>query len=234
MVRVAIVDDDEACRNQEKEFIERYGKEGGEKFEVTLFESGIDFLTDYLAVFDIVFLDIEMPFLNGMDTAHKLRNLDDKICIIFITNVAKYAIEGYAVNAIDYVIKPIKYFNFIDKLKKALSSVRSHSEKEIVIKSDEDFFRLSVSQIYYVEKEKNYLVYNSVRGKFRERGTIESAQKNLAGSGFSMCNSGCLVNLRLIQQVTQNSIIINDEQLPLSRRRIKGFKEEMLSCLQKG
>lgn len=234
MIRIAIVDDDEVCRNQEKEFIERYGKETGEKLEVTVFESGIDFLTDYLAVFDIVFLDIEMPLLNGMDTARKLRSLDDKICIVFITHMAKYAIEGYAVNAIDYVVKPIKYFNFTDKLKKALSSVRSRPEKEIVIKSDEDFFRLSVSQIYYVEKDKNYLIYNSVRGKFRERGTIENAQKVLADSGFSMCNSGCLVNLRLIQQVTQNSIIINGEQLPLSRRRISDFKKEMLNCLQKG
>lgn len=234
MVRVAIVDDEEICRNQEKELIERYGRECGEKFEVTLFENGIDFITDYLAVFDIVFLDIEMPLLNGMDTARKLRALDDKVCIVFITHMAKYAIEGYAVNAIDFVVKPVKYFNFIDKLKKALSSVRAHSEKEIVIKCDEDFFRVPVSQIYYVEKDKNYLIYNSVRGKFRERGTIENAQKTLSGSGFSMCNSGCLVNLRLIEQVTQNSIIINGEQLPLSRRRIKDFKAEMLRCLQKG
>lgn len=234
MIRIAIVDDDEKCRNQEKDFIERYGRETDEKFEITVFESGMDFITDYLAVFDIVFLDIEMPLLNGMATARKLRELDDKICIVFITHMAKYAIEGYAVNAIDFVVKPIKYFNFVDKLKKAICFVKSHVEKELVIKNDEDYFRVPVSQIYYVEKDKNYLIYNTARGKFRERGTIENAQKSLRDCGFSLCNSGCLVNLRLIQQVTQNCIFINGEQLPLSRRRLKDFKREMLSYLQKG
>ena len=234
MIRIAIVDDDEKCRVQEQEFIERYGRGCDEKFEVTLFKSGMDFITGYVAVFDVVFLDIEMPLLDGMATARKLRKLDDKICIVFITHMAKYAIEGYAVNAIDFVVKPIKYFNFIDKLKKAICCVKSRAEKEVVIKSDEDYFRLPVSQIYYVEKDKNYLIYNTARGKFRERGTIENVRETLGGSGFSLCNSGCIVNLRHIWQVTQNCIVINGEQLPLSRRRLKDFKREMLEYLQKG
>ena len=83
MIRVAIVDDDEEYRLQEKDFINRYSKDTGEQFEIKTFNSGMDFISDYAPVFDIVFLDIEMPLLTGMETARRLRQIDDKICIVF-------------------------------------------------------------------------------------------------------------------------------------------------------
>ena len=222
MINIAVVDDDEEYRLQEREFIERFAKESGEKFDVKCFNSGMDFITDYKPVFDIVFLDIEMPLLSGMETARRLRREDDKVCIIFITKMSKYAIEGYEVNAIDFVVKPIKYFNYIDKLKK------------VIIKSDENYFRLPVSSIYYVIKDKNYLIYRTTKGDIRVRGTMKTVEDELSDSGFSVCNSGCIVNLKLIGQVTPNCVIINGEQIPLSRRRIKDFKKEMLSYLRGG
>ena len=147
MIRVAIVDDDEEYRLQEKDFINRYSKDTGEQFEIKTFNSGMDFISDYAPVFDIVFLDIEMPLLTGMETARRLRQIDDKICIVFITKMSKYAIEGYEVNAIDFVVKPIKYFNFIDKLKKAISFVKSKVEKEIIIKRIRKMIFFSIKNI---------------------------------------------------------------------------------------
>ncbi len=234
MINIAVVDDDEEYRLQEREFIEKFARESGEKFDVKRFNSGMDFITDYKPVYDIVFLDIEMPLLSGMETARRLRREDDKVCIIFITKMSKYAIEGYEVNAIDFVVKPIKYFNYIDKLKKAIGYVKTHREKEVVIKSDENYFRLPVSSIYYVIKDKNYLIYRTVKGDIRVRGTMKTVEDELSDSGFSVCNSGCIVNLKLIGQVTPNCVIINGEQIPLSRRRIKDFKREMLSYLRGG
>ena len=228
MIRVALVDDDESCRLQEKEFINAFSKETGEDFEITEFKSGMDFITDYKPLFDIVFFDIEMPLLSGMETARRLRQVDSKICIIFITRVAKYAIEGYEVNAIDYVVKPIQYPRFKDKLKKAVRHVKSQQEREVMVKSKGVLVRIPVSKIYFIEADKHYLVYNTADGEYRERGNIESALKELSESGFSLCNSGCIVNLKLIQQVTQNEVIINGVTLPLSRRRIKDFRTDML------
>lgn len=234
MIRVAIVDDDAEYRLQEKEFIERFSAETGEKFEIDLYKSGMDFITEYKPIYNIVFLDIEMPLMTGMETAHRLRQIDNKVCIIFITRMSKYAIEGYAVNAIDFVVKPIKYLNFIDKLKKAIEFINSHEEKEVVIKSEDNYYLIPVSAIYYVMKDKNYLIYNTTRGKIIERGTMKKVEEDLAGYGFSVCNSGCIVNLKHIQQLTQNSVIINGEHIPLSRRKIKEFKNEMLTYLRGG
>ena len=134
----------------------------------------------------------------------------------------------------DFVVKPIKYFNFIDKLKKAISFVKSKVEKEIIIKSDDNYFRVPVSSIFYVEKDKNYLIYRTKRGEITRRGTLKDAEEELAGCGFSVCNSGCIVNLKLIEQVTQNCVIINGEQIPLSRRKVKDFKKDMLGYLRGG
>lgn len=232
MIRIAIVDDDDRYRAEVKEYIECFSKEADEEFDVTMFGSGMDFITDYKPIYDIVFLDIEMPLMDGMTTARRLRRLDTKICIVFITRMSKYAIEGYEVNAVDFVVKPIKYFNFVDKLKKAMGYVRSHHEKELVIKSDDNYFRLPISQINYIAKDKNYLVYNTERGDIRERGTMEAMEKQLRGDGFSLCNSGCLVNLRRLQQVTQSVVVVGGVSLPLSRRRIKSFKQDMLEYLR--
>lgn len=232
MIRIAIVDDDAKYRAEVQGYIARYSKETGEEFAVTCFQSGMDFITDYKPVNDIVFLDIEMPLIDGMTTARKLRLVDKEICIVFITKMSKYAIEGYEVNAVDFVVKPIKYFNFIDKLKKAIGVVRRRGEKELLIKSDDNYFRLLVSKIRYVEKEKNYLIYHTDNGEYRERGTMENLQGELTSSGFSMCNSGCLVNLRAISQVTPTTVIVDGIPLPLSRRKIKDFKADMLKYLR--
>lgn len=232
MIRVAIVDDDKLYQSQVKDYIEAYSKESGEEFSVDVYNSGMDFITDYKPVYDIAFLDIEMPLMDGMSTARKLRQVDNEICIVFITKMAKYAIEGYEVNAIDFVVKPIKYFNFIDKLKKAINHVGARHDKDVVIKSDGSYFRIPLSQIYYIEKDKNYIIYNTAQGELRERRNMEDVANQLSSSGFSMCNSGCIVNLRFIQQVTQTDVTVNNVQLPLSRRRIKDFKTDMLKFLR--
>ena len=231
-MRIAIVDDDKEYHIQERQFIEAYSAESGEKFDIDDFYSGMDFITDYKPVYDIIFLDIEMPLMDGMTMAKKIRQVDERVCLVFITKMAKYAIEGYEVNAVDFVVKPIKSYNFTDKLKKAIAAVKAHSEKELLVKSDGNYYRIRASDIYYVVKEKNFLVYSTSNGEIREYGTIENVKGELAGSGFIMCNSGCLVNVWRITKVTQNSVIINGEELPLSRRRIKDFKQEMLSILR--
>lgn len=237
MIRVAVVDDDSACRLQVKGFIEKFEQElsgGGENrlFEIELFETAMDFITDYKAVYDIAFLDIEMPLIDGMSAARRLRLIDTDISLIFITKMPKYAIEGYDVEAVGFMVKPIKYCDFADKMKKAIKLREHKKEFGVVIKCDGNLVKLPVSQIYYVEKNKNYLYYNTARGEFRRRGTLESAEKELAPYGFSLCNSGCLVNLGLVRKVTATDVVINGVNLPLAFRRAKQFKTDMLKFLR--
>lgn len=113
----------------------------------------MNFLDEYDGNLDVVFMDIEMPHLDGIETAKKNRQKAPSLGIVFVTNMAQYAIKGYEVNAIDFIVKPVEYFVFTDKLKKAIRFSDRNREKEIIIETDNSVSRLRVSQIVYVEKD---------------------------------------------------------------------------------
>ena len=104
-----------------QEYVRRYTRQYGTEFEVTVFADGVDILEDYRAVYDIIFLDVEMKHLDGMTTAERIRQMDADVILIFITNMAQYAIRGYSVGALDYVLKPVPYFAFSQQLLKAVA-----------------------------------------------------------------------------------------------------------------
>ena len=121
MLRIATVEDDANDLEALRTHLSRYEKENGLKFQVTEFRDGEDIVTDYSADYDLILMDIEMAFLNGMKAAEKIRELDKDVIIIFITNMPQYAIQGYKVNALDYMLKPISYFSFSESMGKSAS-----------------------------------------------------------------------------------------------------------------
>ena len=95
MLRIAVVEDDKTYAAQLKEYLVRYGTENNQKKRVALFPDGEDIVTDYSAEFDIILMDVEMTFMDGMTTAERIREKDNEVVIIFITNMPQYAIKGY-------------------------------------------------------------------------------------------------------------------------------------------
>ena len=112
MIRIALVEDEAEVRAQLQGYVQRHTRQYGTEFAVTEFADGMELLDDYRPVYDILFLDVEMKHLDGMETARRVRELDKDVIIVFITNMAQYAIGGYAVGALDYVLKPVPYFAF--------------------------------------------------------------------------------------------------------------------------
>ena len=124
MIRIALVEDEAEVRAQLQGYVQRYTRQYGTEFAVTEFADGMELLDDYRPVYDILFLDVEMKHLDGMETARRVRELDKDVIIVFITNMAQYAIGGYAVGALDYVLKPVPYFAFSQQLRKAEEQLR--------------------------------------------------------------------------------------------------------------
>ena len=119
MFRIGIAEDDPSFQKTISEYIERYQKEKNIDIQASFFQDGNELVFKYEPIYDVLLLDIEMPKMNGMDAAREIRKRDQRVLIIFITNMAQYAINGYEVGALDFVLKPIKYFSFSMKLEKA-------------------------------------------------------------------------------------------------------------------
>ncbi len=94
-----------------------------------------------------------MQFMDGMTAAEKIRELDDDVIIMFITNMTNYAIQGYQVDALDYVVKPVEYFSFCKKLECALSKVQRKKTPTVTIKVQSGALKLKTRDIYYIESE---------------------------------------------------------------------------------
>lgn len=116
MVRIAIVEDEDSYVEILQSFLKRYQEECGQKFYVTVFRDGDEIVEKYKANFDIILMDIKMRCMDGMTAAEHIREVDQEVIIMFITNMIQYAIRGYAVNAMDYILKPVKYFAFFSKI----------------------------------------------------------------------------------------------------------------------
>lgn len=146
MLEIAIVEDEENYRKVLCQYLEKYEKETGEKIHTSIFTDGDEIVENYTAKYDIILMDIEMQFMNGMDAAHKIREVDRSVIIIFITNMAQYAIQGYEVDALDYVLKPISYFAFSQKIQRAVGRMKKREERYINIISKSGVNKVAVNE----------------------------------------------------------------------------------------
>ena len=227
MVRVAVVEDDAAARRQLKEYLLRYEREQEEPIRITEFSSGLEITEAYTACYDLILMDIQMNYMDGMQTAQWIRERDQTVIIIFITNLAQFAIEGYKVDALDYLLKPVQYFAFAQVMQKAVSRIRQNATFFLHLMQESRMIRLDVSGISYIESQGHNVVYHTAEGTYTERGSLKSLEDKLAEQHFCRCNSCYLVNLAQVEQVEQNRVTVSGQTLQISRSRRKGFMEAL-------
>ena len=119
-MRIAVVEDEQEQRDLLSGYIQKFAQETNTQHTVDLFENGLKLLEDFKPEYDIILLDIEMPGINGMETAEQIRALDENVVLMFITNMAQYAVGGYSVGALDFVLKPINYTTFSIRFSRAV------------------------------------------------------------------------------------------------------------------
>ena len=151
MIHIAIVEDEMNYVRTLEDYIQRYRQEKQEEIRVSIFADGEDITENYDGQFDIILMDIQMRFMDGMTAAEKIRDLDREVVILFITNMIQYAVKGYEVDAMDYVLKPVEYFAFSQKLDKAIGRISRNTQKYIAIPTTDGMKKVAVSDIYYIE-----------------------------------------------------------------------------------
>lgn len=222
-MNICIVEDEPDNIAKLEEFLSRFGKENDINFRIDRFTDGLSFLDAYKPKYELVFMDIQMPGIDGMETAQRLRKIDENVSLIFVTNLLKYAILGYGVRAFDYVVKPLNYFDFAARMKKFVAYVSGNKKREIVLQARGVMKRVNIEDIYYVEVTGHDLCWHTAGGDVTLYGSLVKAEKDLPQDCFAKCNSGNLVNLNYVQTMEKDSVQVAGSWLPISRPKKKEF-----------
>ena len=227
MIRIAILEDEAPVREDLAGYLRRYTRQYGTKFEVSLFADGDEILEDYRPNWDIILLDVEMPRLDGMTTAERIRKLDSEVILIFITNMAQYAIRGYAVDAMDYILKPVPYFAFSQQLQKAIRRLEKRAKAYLTVPVEGGFRRVDLSGVYYLESVGHKVRLYTEEEELTVPGSLKQYEEMLADKQFARCNSGYLVNLAQVRGMQDGMVLVGPHSLQISRPRRKAFVEAL-------
>ena len=227
MYKIAIVEDEwESADNLVKCF-DQYARECKVVFNLVRFKTGVDFVEEFTPDFDIVFMDVDMPKINGFDTAKELREQDPDVPLVFVTFLAKYALRGYEVDATGYMVKPVSYPSFRITLERAIKKCNRRKKTEVTLPSAEGELRIELPCLHYVEIADHDITYHTSQGNYKAYGTLRAIEDILPASGFSKCNRSCLVNLRNVTRIQGSSVFIGKEELEISRTRKKEFMDAL-------
>lgn len=224
IVRIALVEDDPIYQKQILDFLSRFEAERGESFQVTTFTDGHEIAFHYDGSYDILLMDIELGVMNGMEAAEAIRKLDSEVVIIFITNLPQYAIRGYAVEALDYILKPLSYYPFSQRLGRAIERMGNRKERFLGVNMGRgQVKKLAVSSIHYVEVREHILIYHTSKEDVTVSGTMREVESQLCDKGFFRCNKGFLINLEHVQSIRDDCAIVGGESIQISRAKKKPF-----------
>ncbi len=229
--RIAVVDDNPSSIQIILDYIKTFSQETGEELSVITHSDGDEITENFKCDFDIIFLDVEMKRLDGMKTAEYIRNLDKNVIIIFITNMSQYAIKGYAVDALSYLLKPLPYFAFSQELKRSIEKIKSREHSYILLPTDNGVERYEMSEILYVESMKHKLMFKTAKNNIKITGTMKETEEKFSKHNFFRCNNCYLVNLAKVRGVKDNCAIVDDDLLQISRPRKKAFMQALTAFL---
>ncbi len=219
MIRILIAEDDPQCLRQMEQFLSDYSQESGQAFHITRYNNGEDLVEHYQPEFDLLLLDVDMPFVDGMTAAALIRKRDPELVIVFVTNLAQYAIQGSSVNALDYILKPLNYFSFCQHLTRALRYVRKREGSYLTVAVKGGILKFEVGDIFYIERLGHQLMLHTRDGVHASSATLQQMEDALAGKGFVRCNKGYLVNLAHVSGVQDGCAVVQGEKLLISRGR---------------
>lgn len=230
-LRIAICDDDNISLMTIRSLLLRMGDELKLSLEILEYPDGADLVENYPTGLGILFLDIEMPFMNGLDTARAIRDRDQQVILVFMSNYEKYAIHGYEFGAWRYLLKPVTWERFDRELRQPMKVLAQKQTDFLYIKNSDGVFSVSYDELCYAETNYKKNVELHLNGRTLEcYQTLTALEQQLTGHAFFRCHSGFLVNLSYVTHIGKESLTLRDKsEIPVSKHRRKDLMAAFLA-----
>lgn len=229
-MNIAIIEDDLNYAQQLEKHINKYQERKKVSIQCKHYSNGQLFLDQYQPVWDLIFLDIEMPILNGIDVAKKIRKVNQDVLIIFLTQMAQYAIKGYSVQAFDYILKPIQYYDLEMKLDQIQQLLQTKTNHYLIVNNKTQTIKLNTQAILYIESQNHRLFFHTSKQVYSST-NFESLKKlaiELENYGFVRIHHSFIINLNFVTGYNTNDVFLDEIQLPLSRTYYKNFTLQLI------
>ncbi len=229
-MRIAVCDDEELFRIEFKTILDKVLVNS--EYDIDTFSGGSSLYEAFMKnPFDLVFLDIEMPGIDGITLAKRLRAVSENVQIVFLTSHIEYALEGYEVNALRYLVKPVD----MNKLSEVLKYIqdKKNNSRQIMIKQEGEDIVIDISDVIYMESmDKNVRIVTS-KSEYITRYNISDYEEELKKSGFLRIHRGYLISLSKVKKIVKNDVVMDgDIPLPVSRSNIKTLKDALYAYVE--
>ncbi|MGO0904339.1 LytR/AlgR family response regulator transcription factor [Clostridioides difficile] len=231
MYRIVICEDDITQMAFLRECILKSLEGVSSQIELLEFNSGEELLESALEGVDIYFLDIQMLQLTGMDVAKIIRETNDTSEIIFITSIVDYIQEGYKVRAYRYLLKPIDFESLNENILNCISDIIKKRENFMLIENKGIINKILINSIMYIEVRKKVLTIHTTDGIYNTNNSMDKIELELEKYNFFRCHKSYLINMEYIQLICKNTVVINNEDIPVSKYRISDLKTKLTHVL---
>lgn len=233
MTRIAFCDDDAALLHQMQDFLEQYRALRGVQLELFSYTKPMELLADIEAGvrFDVLFLDVLMPGINGINAAREIRQYDTAVQIIFVTSSSEFAVQSYVVGAYYYQLKPIWKDSFFRLTDAVLAECRKRTQHSLILRCKSGVTRITLDSLEYCEVQGRTLVFHLLDGTVIESsGSMDELARQLADyPGFLHPHRSYLVNMEYIQNITAKSITMESlAEVPLPHGRFTAVRDQYL------
>lgn len=191
--------------------------------QIDVYDSSIKLLDSFKLnnFYDIVFLDVDMPNINGIELGKSIRSKSSKTFIVFVTSYSQYAIEAYECEAFNYLLKPLELNKAISVINKLIVKYREQN-KFHTIKVKSDLIRIAIQDIFFVECCRKHIFYHMENSFYDTIENLSDVYNALKDYGFQQIHQGYIVNMEKIQRFDKNSVILsNGDTVPVSVRKRK-------------
>lgn len=237
MFRIAICEDEKAQREYLTNLMECWRVISGEKVLTDTYTSAEQYLfeTEGKAPYDLLLLDIQMGQMNGVELAGKVREQDTRVNIVFLTGIKDYAIEGYEVGAVRYLLKPVKEAELFALLDRLCEETKIQKEDYFLFQAAGVTNRVLFSEILYAEAEGHYVCVKMPEKEWKWKENISSLSETLETKGFFLLRRGLYVNLAKVEQIGKTECILdNGEVLPVTKARYPALNEAFIAYYKNG